>query len=71
MRYPLDPAGTVEFFRQYYGPTHRAFASLTPGAQADLRADLVQLQSGHNVAEEPGHTEVLAEYLEIQATRTE
>jgi SAM-dependent methyltransferase len=71
MRYPYDPAGTVEFFRQYYGPTHRAFASLTPGAQADLRADLVQLQSGHNVAEQPGHTEVLAEYLEIQAIRTE
>lgn len=71
MRYPFDPAGTVEFFRQYYGPTHRAFASLTPGAQADLRADLVQLQSGHNVAARPGHTEVLAEYLEIQATRTE
>jgi len=71
MRYLYDPAGTVEFFRQYYGPTHRAFASLTPGAQADLRADLVQLQSGHNVAAQPGRTEVLAEYLEIQATRTE
>jgi SAM-dependent methyltransferase len=70
MRYPYDPAGTVEFFRQYYGPTQRAFAALTPGAQADLRADLVQLQSGHNVAE-PGHTEVRAEYLEIQAVRTE
>jgi len=71
MCYPLDPAGTVEFFRQYYGPTHRAFASLTPSAQADLRADLERLQSGHNVAAQPGHTEVLAEYLEIQATRTE
>lgn len=71
MRYPYDPAGTVEFFRQYYGPTHRAFASLTPGAQADLRAELVQLQSKHNVATQPGHTEVLAEYLEIQAIRTE
>ena len=71
MRYPYDPAGTVEFFRQYYGPTQRAFASLTPAAQADLRADLVQLQSGHNVAEQPGHTEMLAEYLQIQAIRAE
>ena len=71
MCYPLDPAGTVEFFRQYYGPTQKAFASLTPSAQAELRADLVQLQSGHNVAAQPGHTEVLAEYLEIQAIRTE
>jgi len=71
MRYPFDPAGTVEFFRQYYGPTNRAFASLTPSAQAELRTELVQLQSGHNVAKQPGHTEVLAEYLEIQAIRTE
>ncbi len=71
MGYPYDPAGTVEFFRQYYGPTHRAFASLTPRAQADLRAELVQLQSKHNVATQPDHTEVLAEYLEIQAIRTE
>lgn len=71
MGFPFDPAGTVEFFRQYYGPTYRAFASLTPGAQADLRADLVQLQSRHNVAEQPGHTEVRAEYLEIQAIRAD
>jgi SAM-dependent methyltransferase len=70
MRYPLDPAGTVEFFRQYYGPTHRAFASLTPGAQADLRADLERLQAGHNVSGNPDETEVHAEYLEIHACRT-
>jgi SAM-dependent methyltransferase len=70
MRYPLDPAGTVEFFRQYYGPTHRAFASLTPGAQAALRADLERLQAGHNVADRPDETEVHAEYLEVHACRT-
>src|SRR5437868_1154439 len=27
MRYPFPPAETVEFFRQYYGPTQWAFAS--------------------------------------------
>ena len=69
MCYPLDPAGTVEFFRQYYGPTQKAFASLTPGAQADLRADLERLQVGHNVAEQPDQTEVHAEYLEVHAFR--
>lgn len=69
MCFPFDPAGTVEFFRQYYGPTRRAFASLTPGAQADLRADLEQLQAGHNVAEQPDQTEVHAEYLEVHAYR--
>jgi SAM-dependent methyltransferase len=70
MRYPLDPAGTVEFFRQYYGPTHRAFASLTPGAQADLRSDLEQLQAGHNVSGRSEETEVHAEYLEVHACRS-
>jgi SAM-dependent methyltransferase len=71
MRYPLDPAGTVEFFRQYYGPTQKAFASLPPGAQADLRADLERLQAGHNRSGRPDVTEAHAEYLEIQARRTE
>jgi SAM-dependent methyltransferase len=71
MYYPFDAAGTVEFFRQYYGPTQKAFASLTPGAQADLRADLEQLQATHNVSGRPDVTEVHAEYLEIHATRTD
>jgi len=30
MHYPFPLAETVEFFRQYYGPTRRAFASLDP-----------------------------------------
>jgi len=70
MCYPTDPAGTVEFFRQYYGPTNRAFASLTPDAQAALRADLEQLQAAHNVSGRSDATEVHAEYLEIHAYRS-
>ena len=27
--YPFSPAGVVDFFRDYYGPTNRAFAALT------------------------------------------
>jgi SAM-dependent methyltransferase len=69
MRYPLPPAETVEFFRQYYGPTHKAFASLDAAAQADLRRDLVELQTAHNIAKTPGTTEVAAEYLEVVAVR--
>lgn len=69
MRYPLLPAETVEFFRQYYGPTLKAFASLDAAAQAALRRDLVELQTAHNIAKTPGTTEVAAEYLEIVATR--
>jgi SAM-dependent methyltransferase len=70
MRYPFPPAETVEFFRQYYGPTNRSFASLAPDAQAALRRDLVELQSANNIAKTPDTTEVAAEYLEVVASRS-
>jgi ubiquinone/menaquinone biosynthesis C-methylase UbiE len=69
MRYPFPPAETVEFFRKYYGPTLRAFESLTEDGQAALRRALVDLQSRHNTATAPGTTEVAAEYLEVVATK--
>jgi hypothetical protein len=69
MRYPFPPAQTVEFFRQYYGPTQRAFASLDGPAQGALRRDLVELQAAHNIAKTADTTEVAAEYLEIVAVR--
>lgn len=69
MAYPFPPAEAVEFFRQYYGPTQKAFAMLTEPGQKALRADLVALQATHNTADNPQHTEALAEYLEIIATR--
>lgn len=69
MRYPFPPAEVVEFFRQYYGPTQRAFALLDAPAQARLRKDLVDLQTAHNVAKTRNTTEVAAEYLEVIAVR--
>jgi len=69
MRYPFPPAETVEFFRQYYGPTQWAFASLGASAQVALRRDLVELQTIYNTAITPGTTEVPAEYLEVVAVR--
>ena len=69
LRFPFDPVGTVEFFRQYYGPTQRAFASLSSEAQAALRADLEDLQSRHNVSTRANETENLSEYLEVHALR--
>jgi len=69
MRYPFPPAETVEFFRQYYGPTQKAFAALDPAAEDALRRDLVELQTDHNTAGTPGTTEVAAEYLEVVAVR--
>jgi hypothetical protein len=70
MRYPFPPAETVEFFRRYYGPTLRAFESLSAVGQAALRRDLVELQTRHNMAKIAGETEVAAEYLEVVATRS-
>ena len=70
MRYPFSPAETVEFFRQYYGPTLKAFAALDADAQVALQRDLVELQTANNIAKTPGTTEVAAEYLEIVATRS-
>jgi ubiquinone/menaquinone biosynthesis C-methylase UbiE len=70
MRFPFPPAETVEFFRRFYGPTHRAFASLNDTAQTSLQQDLVELQTAWNIAKTSGSTEVAAEYLEVVAERS-
>jgi SAM-dependent methyltransferase len=67
--FPFDPAGKVEFFRRYYGPTQRAFQALDPADREQLRNELVDLETRHNVSPYPNETENLAEYLEIQARR--
>ena len=67
-RLPMTPAQTVEFFREWYGPTERAFAALGREAQAALRRDLTRLWEENNLATD-GTTHVEAEYLEVVATR--
>ena len=69
MHYPFDPAATVDFFRRYYGPTHRAFAALDATTQSALMRDLVDLQTRHNLSKRPDETDTHAEYLEIHARR--
>ena len=66
--YPFPPDAVVEFFRANYGPMTRAFAALDEEKQQQLRAELVQLWSTHNIASGDG-THVPAEYLEVIATR--
>lgn len=66
--YPFSPAAVVEFFRVYYGPTNRAFASLPEEGQVALRRDLENLWTQHNRSNN-GKTEVESEYLEVVATR--
>jgi SAM-dependent methyltransferase len=63
--YPFGPAEVVEFFRENYGPTTKAFAQLGPSEGAQLRAELVQLWSAHNQAPLEQRTLVDAEYLAV------
>jgi SAM-dependent methyltransferase len=67
-RLPMQPEQTVDYFRQWYGPTLRAFAALDGDGQAALRRDLTQLWAEHNQATD-NSTHVEAEYLEVLATR--
>ncbi|MDE3154745.1 MAG: methyltransferase domain-containing protein [Acidobacteriota bacterium] len=67
--YPFSPADVVEFFRQYYGPTTRAFATLGEAEQAALRAALVELWASHNQSREATRTIVDGEYLEVVGVR--
>jgi len=66
--YPFSPAEVVDFFRQYYGPANRAFASLSKDAGQTLRQELEELWSSHNLGGEE-LTIVPAEYLEVVAVR--
>jgi SAM-dependent methyltransferase len=68
--YPFPPAGVVDFFRENYGPTNRAFATLSGPDQDALYADLVALWSGQNQSGEANRTVVDAEYLQVVATRS-
>jgi SAM-dependent methyltransferase len=64
--YALDPAGVVNEFIQWYGPTLRAMASLDDATRAALRGELEALWSDHNRATD-GTTRVQSEYLEVLA----
>jgi SAM-dependent methyltransferase len=66
--YPFSPADVVEFFRENYGPTTRAFATLDKEQQAALRDELTALWSSHNRSGDPQRTIVDGEYLEVIAT---
>jgi ubiquinone/menaquinone biosynthesis C-methylase UbiE len=54
----------LQVFRDYYGPTHKAFAALDNSAQEGLAADITTLLEELNVAGE-GSLVVPAEYLEV------
>jgi ubiquinone/menaquinone biosynthesis C-methylase UbiE len=67
-RFPFTPIEVVEHFRNYYGPTQKAFAALDESGQSSLRAALEKLWTENNTAT-GATTEVESEYLEVIATR--
>jgi hypothetical protein len=42
-QYPFSPAAVVDFFIKYYGPTVRAYSSLSDEGQTAMRDDLTAL----------------------------
>ena len=66
--FPFGVAETIEYWREFYGPTHKAFAALDGEGQAALRADLENLWAENNLASD-GSTLVKSEYLQITAIR--
>jgi SAM-dependent methyltransferase len=58
----------VQVFRDYYGPTHKAFAALDAAAGRNLERDIMALLGQMNTAG-PSSLVVPAEYLEVVVTR--
>jgi SAM-dependent methyltransferase len=58
----------IEIFRDFYGPTHKAFASLDQPNQARLTADLISLLEGLNTGGSNSLV-VPGEYLEVVITK--
>jgi ubiquinone/menaquinone biosynthesis C-methylase UbiE len=63
-----SPQHWVEVFRRWYGPVHKAFASLTAEAQARLEQDLLALIAEFNRSGD-GTMVVPAEYAEVIIVR--
>ena len=66
--YPFPPFDVVNFFRLYYGPVNRAFASLDRTGRKSLHEELEEIWTADNRGRD-GFTLVEAEYLEAIATR--
>ena len=69
---PFNPAGAVDFFRQYFGPTQVAFSRLDEPGQQRFATALEVLWSEHNTAPDPTtQTLVPNQYLQVVATRVQ
>ena len=71
---PFNPAGAVDFFRKYFGPTQMAFKRVLESSgeagQAAFTADMEALYGGANVSPDPtNHTLIHNQYLQVTAIR--
>jgi SAM-dependent methyltransferase len=65
-----NAAGAVNTFRTYFGPTKMAFARLDDAGKAALEADLVELWSSANTADDPEHATLVPNtYLLVTARK--
>ena len=63
-----SPAHWVQVFREFYGPTHKAFGALPSEGQQALERDILALIAEFNRAA-PHSMVVPSEYLEVVATK--
>ncbi len=63
-----SPAHFIEFFREFYGPVHKAFLALDKAGQAALTKDILETVARFNVATD-GSMTVPSQYAEIVVTR--
>jgi len=66
--FAIPPVDVVEHFRQYYGPTQKAFGALDESGQAALRKALENIWTENNRATD-GTTDVESQYLEVIAVK--
>lgn len=67
-KYPFGPAKVVDFFIEYYGPTNRAYASLSDEGKKAFRNDLIEMWTRNNIGT-PDAVHVQGEYIEVIGTR--
>lgn len=63
-----SPEHWMEIFRDYYGPTHKAFGAIEPAAGEAMAQDIFELIDRHNAADD-GTMVVPSAYLEVVVTR--
>lgn len=65
--YPFAPSKVVDFFNEYYGPTNRAYGSLSEDGRRAMHEDLTALWTRNNLATD-GTTRIESEYIVVDGT---